>query len=113
MKVLFPSAIMYGMSSKEFWEDDPQLYWAYRTFYFKNLELEEQKRDYNCWLSGYYNYYALTTALSNMFRKKGTKPNEYMDKPMLQKLQEKQDAKREINDKNIYQQQQFNAWARY
>ena len=41
---LFPSAIMFGMSSDEFWEQDPKLYWAYRTFYLKQKEIEHTER---------------------------------------------------------------------
>ena len=33
-------AITYGMSVKEFWEDSPDLFWAYRFSYYKK-KLEE------------------------------------------------------------------------
>ena len=44
------------MSSKEFWEDDPQLYWAYQTFYLKKQEIEFAKDNQYMWLKGMYIY---------------------------------------------------------
>ena len=43
---------MFGMSSTDFWEGDPQLYWAYRTFYLKQKEMEAEQTKYNAWLLG-------------------------------------------------------------
>ena len=101
---------MYGMSSKEFWEDDPKLYWAYRTFYFKELEYKEQENDYNCWLQGLYNYNALTQALIGAFGDDKSKANaHYLEKPLLMQKEDKG----KIIDPNIKQQEDFNKWARF
>ena len=35
-------AITYGMSVKEFWEDDPDLFWAYRFSYFEKIKTEQE-----------------------------------------------------------------------
>lgn len=104
---------MFGMSSKEFWEEDPQLYWAYRTFYLRKIENDYKQQDNICWLEGNYNYIAVATALNNAFSKKKTK---YIEKPLSDKkektkteLQEKMEKEK---DKNIRQQIEFNYWAR-
>lgn len=110
---LFPSAIMFGMSSKEFWEDEPQLYWSYRTFYLKKLQLEAENSNYICWLQGNYNCIAVSVALNNAFSKQkaeypkspiGTEKK--MPKTELSKKLEK------IKDNDIRQQVEYNYWAR-
>lgn len=104
---------MFGMSSKEFWEDDPQLYWSYRTFYLKKLEAEAEEMNYKCWLEGSYTYLATSIAMNNAFSKKKMEyPNkpygkkEIKEKTELQKMVEKE------KDKNVRQQIEFNYWAR-
>jgi hypothetical protein len=108
---------MYGMSSKEFWEDDPKLYWSYRTFYLKKLEEEELKTDYQCWLEGAYIFNALNIVYSNMFAKDGEQPKEYFDKPIYVKIKENETYKGKEIDPNVksqmQQQDDFNKWARY
>ena len=47
----------------------------------------EDERDY---FLGVYFYDAVQVALGNAFRKKGSKPLEYRDKPILQAYEEKQ-----------------------
>ena len=64
---------MFGMSSKEFWEEEPQLYWAYRFSYEKKLEFEQKKEieqmRFSCWLQGKTNEVAFAIALNNAFGK--------------------------------------------
>ena len=40
---LLPMAITYGMSVKEFWEDNPDLFWAYRFSYYEKIKNEQEK----------------------------------------------------------------------
>lgn len=65
---------MFGMSSKEFWEDEPQLYWAYRISFEKKIEYEQkekiEKLKLECWLQGKTNEIAVSVALNNAFAKK-------------------------------------------
>ena len=103
---------MFGMSSKEFWEDEPQLYWSYRTFYYKKTEIEGEKLDYESWLKGYYFYIAVSVALNNAFSKKKA---EYPKEPISSKtnvakteLQEKMEQEK---DKDVRQQIEYNYWA--
>jgi hypothetical protein len=71
-------AITYGMSVKEFWEDDPDLFWAYRFSYFTKLKSEQEIFNNNAWLQGAYFHEAITVALCNVFSKQKVK---YSEKP--------------------------------
>ena len=71
-------AITYGMSVKEFWEDDPDLFWAYRFSYFTKLKSEQEIFNSNAWLQGAYFHEAVTVALCNAFSKTSVK---YSTKP--------------------------------
>lgn len=116
---MLPSAIMFGMSSTEFWEDDPQLYWSYRVSYVRKKETEIKEKTelmkYCCWLQGSVNNVAVSVALNNAFTKKKIEYpsfekmfNEKLDTPKteLQKELEKE------TDNDIRQQKEFNYWAR-
>lgn len=70
---MLPSAIEYGMSIKEFWEEDPELFWAYRFSYINKVKREAEMQNYNAWLQGLYFYDALSIALSNSFGKSNYK----------------------------------------
>jgi len=111
--MLFPSAIMFGMSSKEFWEDDPQLYWSYRTFYLKEMQQKAEIYNYEGWLYGNYTHLAVSVALNNAFSKNKAK---YPDKPFglgqnkgKTKLQKQLEQEK---DNDIRQQMEYNYWAR-
>lgn len=95
------------MSSKEFWEDDPQLYWAYQTFYLKQQEINFERDNQYMWLQGMYIYEGVSVALHNAFQK--TQRN-YAEEPydLKAKRQEKKTDK-EINDIVL---ETNNSWAR-
>ena len=44
------------MSAKEFWEDDPQLFVSYRTFFINKQKRKNEELNYACWLQGLYIY---------------------------------------------------------
>lgn len=71
-------AITYDMSVKEFWEESPDLFWAYRFSYYKKLEYEQQMANNNAWLQGAYIYEAISVALGNIF---GKQKLHYSSKP--------------------------------
>lgn len=101
------------MSSKDFWEEDPQLYWAYRISYIKKMKLDAEQQDYNCWLQGSYNYKGVSVALNNSFSKQKI---EFPSKPLTfkeEKIKTKeQKAIEKIKDKDERNQAEFNLWAR-
>lgn len=98
---------MFGMSSKEFWEEDPQLYWAYQTFYLRQLEMQFEKDNQYMWLQGMYIYEGVSVALNNAFQR--TKKN-YSEKPynFSEKTKEEK-SKEEINAIVL---QENNSWSR-
>lgn len=100
---------MFGMSSTDFWEGDPQLYWAYRTFYFKKIEMEGDTMKYNAWLNGNTQSVGTYVAIAKGFGKgqQAEYPNYdemFSDSPKKEKLSP-QDAKQKIMD-------EYNYWAR-
>lgn len=105
---------MFGMSSDEFWEQDPKLYWAYRTFYLKQKEYENREKQeyvkYEAWLNGNITYTATTIALNNAFSKQKKKFPTYDEMFNENTKKEKKKTKNEIN-KQV--QEEFNAWARF
>lgn len=102
---------MFGMSSTEFWEDDPQLYWSYRIFYLKQREIQQQDLKYEVWLKGSIDFMANTLAIRKNFSK------EMVNFPTYEELFIEKDVKKEEKltkkdiDKKI--QDEFNAWARF
>ena len=108
---LFPSAIMFGMSSTDFWENDPQLYWAYRTFYFKKQEYESETSKYNAWLNGNTQCIGTQIAISKTFGK--NQQVEYPQyKDMFSQTQEN-NVKLTKQEINLKVQEEFNSWARF
>lgn len=75
---VFPYYLAYGMTAEQFWTGDPYLTLAYQ----RKDELLRQRRSEDMWMQGAYIYKAVGTCLANAFRKKGTKPQPYMEKPI-------------------------------
>ena len=85
-------AITYGMSVKEFWEDNPDLFWAYRFSFYTNKKAEQEEMNFRLWLQGVYFHEAVAVALSNSFGK-GKKVS-YAQKPYnLTKEDEERDIR--------------------
>lgn len=103
---------MFGMSEKEFWEDDPQLYWAYQTFYLRQKKDEIEQLNYNAWLQGIYTLSALNQSLSGVFGKKGQKADIYPKKPIEFKQELEKQVKYSQEEKEALYVQEFNSWAR-
>lgn len=62
-------ALTYGMSVKEFWEGDPDLFWAYRFSYYTKQKEEQEIINYKSWLQGLYFFEAISVSLNNAFSK--------------------------------------------
>lgn len=94
------------MSAKEFWEDDPQLFASYRTFFINKKKRELEEFDYKCWLQGLYIHdgngklvTSLKQTLGNMFcsSKDHSKIDTYPTKPYTELEREKKiDAKQKL-----------------
>ncbi len=75
-------AILYGMSNKEFWEEDPELLWAYRKSYMYKMKIQNELINYNSWLTGAYVFDAVWKSIYNTIGRKETQsPLNYIDKP--------------------------------
>ena len=61
------------MSVKDFWENDPELFWAYRFSYINKLKRENELANYNAWLQGLYFFEGVSIAISNSFGKANLK----------------------------------------
>lgn len=57
------------MSNKEFWEEDPDLFWAYRFSYINRKREEAKEIEYVAWLNGAYINDAVSVAINNCFNK--------------------------------------------
>ena len=68
---------VYGMTYDEFWRDDPWLALYYREAWIEKRKAEN-RRD---WLMGAYVYNAMSITLANAFKKKGSKPEKYLEEP--------------------------------
>lgn len=66
------------MTAAEFWDGDPWLAAAYR----RANDLIRQRKSEEMWLMGLYAFNAVSTAVGNAFRKKGTRPQKYMEEPI-------------------------------
>lgn len=66
------------MSVKEFWEDNPDLFWAYRFSYYTDIKTKQEIFNHNAWLQGAYFYEAVSVALCNAF---GKQKVQYAQKP--------------------------------
>lgn len=89
-----PYYMAMGMPLSEFWDGDPRLV----IFYRKAYEIRQDLINIWEWRMGIYNLTAFSTVLGNAFRKKGTKPLEYLDKPLptREKTEEEKKAEQQI-----------------
>ena len=81
------------MSIKDFWENDPELFWAYRFSYINKLKRESEQNNYNAWLQGLYFYEGVSIALANGFGKANLK---YPEMPYG--MEEKKDNKPKMTE---------------
>lgn len=66
-----------GMTYEEFWNGDPTLAYWYR----RKREAEDRRENERAWLYGRYEFVAVSTALTNGFRKEGRPAIDYPEKP--------------------------------
>ena len=109
---LFPSAIMFGMSSTDFWENDPQLYWAYRTFYLKKQEYDAESTKYNAWLNGNMQSMGTQIAIGRTFGKQSQLEYPQYNEMFTEEHKETPKKKLTVEEKNELIQNEFNRWAR-
>lgn len=62
------------MAVKEFWNDEPELLWAYRKSYMDKMKINNELSNYNAWLQGAYIFEAVSKSLYNSFGRTENKP---------------------------------------
>lgn len=67
-----------GMTYEQYWEQSPCLAVAYRRAYRLKREAENEQ----AWLQGLYVFDAFAVCLANAFAKRGSKKQNYIEKPI-------------------------------
>ena len=67
-----------GMSYEQYWEQSPYLVVAYRKAYRLRRETENEQ----AWLQGLYVFDAFAVVMANVFAKRGSKRQEYLERPI-------------------------------
>ncbi len=71
------------MSVREFWNEDPNLLWAYRKSYIDKIKAQNEISNYNAWLNGLYIFDAVSKSIYNSFGRKEHQPTaSYMEEPI-------------------------------
>lgn len=75
-------AITFGMSAREFWDEEPELMWAYQKSYIDQKKIEKEMTNFNAWLQGMYIYDGFSKVIYNSFgRKDGMPIKDYPSQP--------------------------------
>lgn len=69
---MFKYALIYGMSSQEFWFGNPQDYFVYQDAFAEKMKQKHDEYDVVAWLNGRYNLEAFAQVMSDAFKKKGS-----------------------------------------
>lgn len=84
-----------GMSYEQYWEQSPYLTVAYRKAYRIRRETENEQ----AWLQGLYVFDAFAVVLANVFSKRGTKKQKYIERPIdIFPLTEREKKRREAEE---------------
>ena len=91
-----PYYMAMGMSVSEFWDGEPIL----ARYYRKAYELRQEVINNWEWRMGAYTFSAIATVLGNAFKKKGQKPENYLDKPLPLHEKTEEEKQAEIKAQN-------------
>ena len=86
------------MPVKDFWENDPELFWAYRFSYINKMKRNNDIFNYNAWLQGLYFYEAVSVSLANSF---GKTKLEYSKEPYGLKPKKRRKSKPKMTEQEI------------
>ena len=85
-----------GMSFEQYWEQSPYLVIAYRKAY----RLKRATDNEQAWLQGLYVFDAFAVCLANVFAKRGSKKQTYLEKPIdILPLTDREKKRREAEEK--------------
>ena len=84
-----------GMTYEQYWEQSPYLAVAYRKAYRLRREADNEQ----AWLQGLYVFDAFAVCLANAFAKRGSKKQNYIEKPIdIYPLTEREKKHREAEE---------------
>ena len=84
-----------GMTPTQYWEESPHLAVVYRKAYRLKREADNEQ----AWLQGLYVYDAFAVCLANAFAKRGSKKQNYIEKPIdIYPLTEREKKRREAEE---------------
>ena len=84
-----------GMTYEQYWEQSPYLAVVYRRAYRLKRETENEQ----AWLQGLYVFDAFAVCLANAFAKRGSKKQNYIEKPIdIYPLTEREKKRREAEE---------------
>lgn len=84
-----------GMTPTQYWEESPYLAVAYRKAYRLKREAENEQ----AWLQGLYVFDAFAVCLANAFAKRGSKKQNYIEKPIdIYPLTEREKKRRKAEE---------------
>lgn len=91
---VFPEYLVMGMTADEYWNGDCELVIGYRKAYRTRMETAERIADRDAWIAGMYIQRALASValFVNGFVPRGAHPQDYPDRPLMQKAQEEKKA---------------------
>lgn len=89
---LLEQAIEYGMTPKQFWEEEVEMFFCYRNAYLQKLHNQ-------CHIQGLYNFMAYSISIANMFKKNKNDKIEYPKDNLLKTSLEEHINK--INEKKV------------
>lgn len=98
-KHLLPLALTFGMSTQEFWHEDPDLLWTYRKVYMDKLKIKNELDNQQAWRIGLYVYEAVAIVMHNSFRKEGQVAQNYTEKPY--EFNQKPKTQKELMEEEI------------
>lgn len=78
---LLPLALTFGMSTQEFWHEEPDLLWTYRKVYMDKLKIQNKLDNQQAWRIGLYVYEAVAVVIHNALRKEGQPAQSYCEEP--------------------------------
>lgn len=78
---MFKFALIYGMTSQEFWFGNPQDYFVYQDAFADKKKEQHNEYDIRAWSIGRYNLLAFSQVMSDNFGKKGSRKRIFPERP--------------------------------
>ena len=97
-----------GMSYEQYWDGSPFLAVVYRKAYRLKRQIDNEQ----AWLQGMYIYDAFAVCLTNAFNKKGSKKQQYVEKPFDVFPLTKREKKKREQEEYMKMQKAMEAMAR-